>query len=107
MCADCQFVYNTKKYGKQHTLSDFKKIDASKNRYQSIRGHAHRVAKINKMDNSKCSYCDYKNHVDLCHIKDICDFTDDSTLAEINAPDNLIFLCPNHHWNLDHGFLTL
>jgi hypothetical protein len=107
VCSNCQFTYNTKKYGDSHTLGEFKKIKASKNRYQGIRNHAHRVAKINNMDNTKCHCCEYKNHVDLCHIKDICSFSDETTLTEINDPKNLIFLCPNHHWDLGHGLLNI
>ena len=107
VCADCQFVYNTKKYGDSHSLGEFKKIKASKNRYQSIRNHAHRVAKINELDDTRCYCCEYTNHADLCHIKDICAFKDNSTLTEINSPDNLVFLCPNHHWDLGHGLLKI
>jgi recombinational DNA repair protein RecR len=54
-----------------------------------------------------CQFCDYKNHFHLCHIKDIFKFDKSTKLKVVNDPKNLIFLCPNHHWDLDHGKLEL
>ena len=42
-----------------------------------------------------------------CHIKPLADFPDMATTAEINHPDNLLWLCRNHHWEFDHGLLVL
>ena len=55
----------------------------------------------------KCAVCDYAHGVDLCHKKAVSSFPDTATLAEINALDNLVELCPNHHWEHDHGILKL
>jgi hypothetical protein len=30
-----------------------------------------------------------------------------ATLGEVNHPSNVIPLCRNHHWELDHGYLIL
>ena len=54
-----------------------------------------------------CELCDYINSVQVCHIKSVSEFSDDATLAEINHRGNLIGLCPNHHWDLDHGMLSV
>ncbi|MBE7514091.1 MAG: HNH endonuclease [Anaerolineales bacterium] len=35
------------------------------------------------------------------------EFFPDSLLSEINAIDNLMALCPNHHWELDNHLLSL
>ena len=93
---------SVEKYG-QKTLGQFRKIPASKNRYQSVRNHAHQIIKYLKIKPTKCKMCDYTNHLDLCHIKDIASFSDDTKLSVINAVENLVFLCPNHHWDLGHG----
>lgn len=52
-----------------------------------------------------CQYCGYSKHVELCHIKPICEFSLDTTLGEINKPENNLVLCKNHHWEFDHKLL--
>ncbi len=54
-----------------------------------------------------CSHCGYDKFVEVCHIKAVSSFPPFSTLAEVNAPDNLILLCPNCHWEFDHGMLKI
>ena len=54
-----------------------------------------------------CAHCGYKPHVELCHRKAITLFTETATLGEVNDPSNVIQLCRNHHWELDHGLLFL
>lgn len=54
-----------------------------------------------------CKVCGYSHHVQICHIREIKDFPDTSLISEINSILNLIALCPNHHWELDHGILKL
>lgn len=56
---------------------------------------------------SKCVVCGYSAHIEVCHMKPVSEFSDDATIWEINHPDNLVGLCPNHHWELDNGFLSL
>lgn len=104
-CIKCLPLYKLEKYGEK-IIKQFRDIPASKNRYQDVRNHAHRVAKYYDIK-EKCHYCNYKNHFQLCHIKDIGKFPADASLNEINDPQNLIYLCPNHHWDLDHGYLEL
>lgn len=104
-CIKCYPLYKIEKFGEK-IIKQFRDIPSSKNRYQDVRNHAHRVADYYDIK-KECPYCDYRNHVQLCHIKDIGDFPNDSTLNEINDPTNLIYLCPNHHWDLDHGHLFL
>lgn len=52
-----------------------------------------------------CIVCGYFKHFDVCHIKDICSFTGDILISEINDIKNLIALCKNHHWEMDRDLL--
>lgn len=54
-----------------------------------------------------CKNCGYKLHVELCHIKPLSEFRDDSKITEINNAENVVQLCRNCHWELDHGYLNL
>ena len=54
-----------------------------------------------------CRNCGYSKHVELCHIKPINSFPEDTLLSIINSPDNVIQLCPNHHWEFDNGLLKI
>jgi hypothetical protein len=31
----------------------------------------------------------------------------DATVAEVNADENIIVLCPNCHWEFDHGIIDV
>ena len=56
-----------------------------------------------KSDRDKfCSECNYTKYYEVCHIKAVSDFNDDSLIREINDLDNLIALCPNCHWEHDN-----
>jgi 5-methylcytosine-specific restriction endonuclease McrA len=67
-----------------------------------IRQHARAVAKNNGFLNAPCAKCGYTYHTQICHIKPIKLFTDSSLVVEINDMTNLVQLCPNCHWELDH-----
>lgn len=54
----------------------------------------------------KCVNCGYKKHVEICHIKGISEFNGQTPISEINDINNLISLCPNCHWELDHNILN-
>lgn len=51
---------------------------------------------------NKCKLCDYKNHIEVAHIKSVASFHGNAKLYEINHIKNLIGLCPNHHWEFDN-----
>lgn len=53
-----------------------------------------------------CQVCGYEKHVEVCHKKAIRDFPLEAKLSEINSKDNLLFLCPNCHWELDNNYLS-
>jgi len=73
----------------------------------SIRKNAHDVYfKYNRKEN-KCKICGYDKHIEIAHIKAVSLFEESATIAEINAIDNLIALCPNHHWEFDNNLLNV
>jgi len=50
----------------------------------------------------KVCKCGYNTHVEVCHIKPINSFSDDTLMGVVNSKDNLVYLCPNCHWELDN-----
>ena len=54
-----------------------------------------------------CSNCGYDKIIHVCHIKAIKEFDLSVKVTEVNSLDNLVGLCPNCHWELDHGHLSL
>ena len=78
--------------------------------WQSARGAIRKIAWKTYMDNNpspSCTVCGYDKHVEVAHIKPVAEFDDSATVKEINSIDNLVGLCPNHHWEYDHGLLKL
>ena len=78
--------------------------------WQSARSAIRRDAEkvFNNSDKAKkCAICGYDKHVEIAHIKAVSDFEDSAIIAEINSIDNLIALCPNHHWEYDNGIINL
>ena len=55
----------------------------------------------------RCAICGYSLFVDTCHLRPIRSFADDSLISEINKKSNLIYLCPNHHHELDGGLINI
>ena len=102
LCKKCFSKKEIDSFGNRK-IADFSSTFA-RHKYQKIRHHAHRVAKFYKLE-KRCMVCTYGNHVELCHIIPIAKFNKDTLLSVVNSPDNLVFLCPNHHWDLDHGKL--
>jgi len=64
-------------------------------------------ARATYSDKSPCVNCQYSLHVEVCHKQAIVDFPDSSTIADVNHPDNILFLCRNCHWEFDSGLLDL
>lgn len=75
--------------------------------WQSARSQICKHARFIKGEKTPCANCNYKNHVELCHIKSVSSFSDEALITEINAPENLIYLCPNCHWEFDNNILNL
>jgi hypothetical protein len=82
----------------------------NKRYYQMARSKITRHAKkVYKENNGprKCFICNYSKYIEICHKKPVANFKKSSTLKEINNINNLVALCPNHHKELDLGFLKI
>lgn len=83
---------------------------ANRKNWQSARSSIQKSARkiyMNYNNELKCKICGYNNHVEIAHIKSVSEHDDSSTIAQINSIDNLIGLCPNHHWEYDNGVLKI
>ena len=54
-----------------------------------------------------CLVCGYSFAVDIHHIKAVSKFKSQATILEINAIDNLVALCKNHHNEVERKHRTL
>jgi 5-methylcytosine-specific restriction endonuclease McrA len=73
----------------------------SRGRWHFIRINARKVLAESNIKKS-CKVCGYSVHVEVCHIKSISSFTETDTISQVNSLENLVYLCPNHHWEYDH-----
>lgn len=92
------------------TLKEYHSKNSIKNKHPSWK-NAH-IRCFNRYWNKDkillpCANCGYTKHVELCHIKSITDFSESTTLGEVNHADNVIQLCPNCHWEFDHNLFDL
>ena len=55
----------------------------------------------------ECDHCGYSYHVDICHIRDLSSFDDQTPVSIVNDLSNLVALCKNHHTEFDNGDLIL
>ncbi len=55
----------------------------------------------------RCVNCGYSKRIDVCHRRPLASFPQETPLEVVNALDNLVGLCPNCHWEFDHGLLQL
>ena len=76
------------------------------NRYNAIRSNAQIIYKA-ETRNAKCENCSFDQHVEVCHIKAVSEFSLDTLVSTVNSRNNIAFLCPNCHWLLDHSKLDI
>lgn len=98
---------NELKKGEKLNLSNRTKgeLFSVRSNWQSARSSIQRDARRVYQDSEKpkkCACCGYDKHYEVAHIKAVSDFDDDVLISEINDIDNLIALCPNHHWEYDN-----
>lgn len=95
---------------KAMTLGDYRNSLSIKGKHKSWHNvHARLFARSwnKELRQLPCQKCQYSLHVELAHIKSVSSFPDTATLWEVNAPENLLVLCRNCHWELDHGTIQL
>lgn len=119
ICENCQKDFNKTKDQVSNTCSKFCFMelgmknrlmkDAVKRRganaYDTIRHNARVYSK--HFYPANCMVCKYDKNYEVCHVKDIKDFTGEETIYEVNNKANLVHLCPNCHWEFDHNLLPL
>lgn len=93
-------------YYDDKTLEEATREGKKASRYCTIREYARKTLLKSGIEKC-CKNCGYDNHVEVCHIKSISSFDLSTTIREINDLSNLIYLCPNCHWELDKGILKL
>lgn len=71
-----------------------------------VRQHARDVW-INSGKPLACHICNYSNHYEVAHIHPISSFQSNTLLCVVNHINNLLALCPNHHWELDNHLLKM
>jgi hypothetical protein len=106
--AEIRFRQNGK-YSKpveERTKGELKALEVNPAWVRSrITNHARNVYQVSgKL--LECSMCDFPHGIQVCHIIPISKFSDETLVSKINDLSNLIALCPNHHWMLDHKLLT-
>ena len=82
----------------------------SRKNWQSARSAIQKSARrvyFENIDKPKCAICGYNKHVEVAHKKSVSEFDDNTLIKDINSINNLVGLCPNHHWEFDNGLLTL
>jgi hypothetical protein len=88
----------------RETLQDLKSRSKTANFHSQVRGNARTVYRNSGLPNC-CSICGYTNHIEICHIKPVSEFSLDTKISIVNEISNLVALCPNHHWELDNGLV--
>ena len=76
--------------------------------HQDIRFYARKayLELVNK--NPVCERCGYsKMSPDIAHVKPISEYSDDTTVIEMNELANMIALCKNCHWEFDRGMVPV
>lgn len=104
LCQQCWQMQKSIDFGK-YQIDDFK-ASSSRHRFQSIRNHARRIMVLSNTE-KKCSVCGYHKHVEVAHVKSISSFEKESSLEEVNHLTNLVYLCPNCHWEQENGLLVV
>lgn len=105
------FYPNDKKIKGKREIKNASKGDllSSIKTYQGYRSAIRKDAEktFEEFDGSHvCCVCGYDKHIEIAHIKAVCDFSNESLVSEINDIKNIIPLCPNHHWEFDNGALS-
>lgn len=88
------------------TLADIPYKANRANQYDIVRSRARH--KYKHLYEKGCQHCGFTEHVEVCHRIPITQFLPTAKIDdEVNAPENILILCPNHHWCFDHKKLIL
>ena len=79
--------------------------DHSACRFARLRQHARKLYHAARP--KRCVRCGYDKHIEVCHRQALNSYPLDTPISVVNALSNLIGLCPNCHWEFDHGLLVI
>ncbi len=82
---------------------------SNRKNWQSARSSIRKLADTifrNSNKPQECAICGYNKHIEIAHIKAVSEFSDNELILEINDINNLVALCPNHHWEFDNNLLS-
>ncbi len=100
-CLDCNFNYVD---WSTVTLGDMRKKLPTYQVHSRIRSQSRSsYRKANPDYITQCARCSYNKFTEICHIKSVSEFTNETPISVINDPSNLIQLCRNCHWEADHS----
>jgi len=75
-------------------------------KYAIIRSKARAKMNFYKVE-KECCVCGYSTHIEVHHKKFLNTYSDDTLLSVVNDLNNLIYLCPTHHWEFDNKLINL
>lgn len=102
-CQDCH-VHAMEADARARPISEFFVDGASRAKFNHIRKWA-RLLMERSNRAKECKICGFDIVVEVCHLRPINDFPEDTPMGVVNSLDNLIYLCPNHHAMLDRDLL--
>ena len=105
VCHRCKTI-QTLELQESRTLESISLGEHSSKRWSHLRKLGHKRMLIESTE-KVCFLCDFDEAVELHHIKAIHLFSLDALVSEVNAPENLVYLCPNHHVLVEKGKVKL
>ena len=117
ICSNCEALHSKNSYFcsqkcktensmKNRTIKETFTKGEQQQKYSNIRSIARNYAKY-LPNKHACQNCGYDKHIEIAHIKSISSFNENDMLIDVNNENNLLALCPNCHWELDNGHLTI
>ena len=111
-CKTCQVRKNLQQQSdrKNSSIGDLRKKQHLQNKHPSwLHAEVRFLCRSWNPHLSKlpCANCGYCKHVELAHINSLSKFPDETLLRIVNDPSNVIQLCRNCHWELDHKLLRI
>jgi hypothetical protein len=94
----------------EKTIGEYRKMKSVEGKHPSwVHSHIRMFCRSWNKELLKlpCACCNYNLHVELCHIKPISSFPDESLLGDVNSSKNIIQLCRNCHWEFDNGYIII
>jgi hypothetical protein len=104
-CNQC-YVSNKRETANSRTIGEVLVLTRNQHKFTYIRALARAYMESAKIKR-ECQICGFTHMVESCHIKPISEFALTDLVGEVNALENLVYLCPNHHVMYDMGLITL